>query len=83
MDNEKNWHSLTATKMKRNLSLPDVLEGAKFQLYDFVDDDDDAFKQKDEDELSEKENSLKFFEGVNRKVMKSNNCCMENILFYF
>ncbi|XP_039453614.1 uncharacterized protein LOC120432460 isoform X3 [Culex pipiens pallens] len=65
LENEKNWHLAVRAKMKRNFSLPDVLEGAKFQSMDFRDedygddeddeDDDDLYKQKDEEELSEKD----------------------------
>ncbi|XP_055599901.1 uncharacterized protein LOC129749077 isoform X2 [Uranotaenia lowii] len=63
LDYEKNWHMTTGAKMKRNFSLPDVLEGAKFQSLEFG-DIDDFFKQKDEEELSEKdEHSLSYAEG--------------------
>ncbi|XP_021703185.1 uncharacterized protein LOC5568929 isoform X3 [Aedes aegypti] len=60
LENEKSWHMAARAGMKRNFSLPDVLEGAKFQAFDF----EDAFKQKDEEELSEKdEHSLGYVDG--------------------
>ncbi|XP_058819724.1 uncharacterized protein LOC131682346 isoform X2 [Topomyia yanbarensis] len=63
LENEKSWHMAHTAKMKRNFSLPDVLEGAKFQPMNFH-DSEDLFKQKDEDELSEKdEHSLGYVEG--------------------
>ncbi|XP_055549086.1 uncharacterized protein LOC129732314 isoform X1 [Wyeomyia smithii] len=63
LENEKNWHFAHTAKMKRNFSLPDVLEGAKFQSIDFQ-DPENLFKQKDEEELSEKdEHSLGYAEG--------------------
>lgn len=66
LENEKTWHMAVRAKMKRNFSLPDVLEGAKFQSFDF----DDVFKQKDEDELSEKdEHSLGYVDGEGVRMM--------------
>ncbi|XP_058453064.1 uncharacterized protein LOC131431397 isoform X2 [Malaya genurostris] len=63
LENEKSWHMAHTAKMKRNFSLPDVLEGAKFKSINFH-DSEDLFKQKDEDELSEKdEHSLGYVEG--------------------
>ncbi|XP_055635458.1 uncharacterized protein LOC129775144 isoform X2 [Toxorhynchites rutilus septentrionalis] len=63
LENEKSWHLAVQAKMKRNFSLPDVLEGAKFQSFSFG-DSEDLFKQKDEDELSEKdEHSLGYMDG--------------------
>lgn len=66
LENEKSWHMAVRAKMKRNFSLPDVLEGAKFQSFDF----EDVFKQKDEDELSEKdEHSLGYVDGEGVRMM--------------
>lgn len=70
LENEKSWHLAVQAKMKRNFSLPDVLEGAKFQSFSFG-DSEDFFKQKDEDELSEKdEHSLGYVDGEGVHTVK-------------
>lgn len=39
-ENNENWCLMSGTGMKRNYSLPDVLEGAKFQVFEFDDIDE-------------------------------------------
>ncbi|XP_058056693.1 uncharacterized protein LOC131208065 [Anopheles bellator] len=50
LENEKSWHQAKA-RMKRNFSLPDVLDGGGCCCADGA----GSYKQKDEDELSEKD----------------------------